>query len=292
MSLPEHLPVADLAERDAPLGVVGLGRHVVVAAVDVQDLVLGGRRGHRAPDELEPSVRAWHTVSRATELERVRGSLLPRPAGGAPSASSRTALPDLVRARQEDVCRCVTQRRPPRRRPPGALVRRPAGMQEALDGRRARALLPPARTSVIAGWIGVHLNRGLDWNEIAGAIEDAYAEVAPKSLPWRSRRSPPVRRPQARGHVGRGQLGQPPAPAADRARLVHPPLGAEAERVLDLDHRDHRRARRTRAGSAPSAARGRRCRARASAASTQRALLRRRATSYQPRIVSLSWVPV
>ena len=32
------------------------------------------------------------------------------------------------------------------------------------------------------GWIGVHLNRGLDWNEIAGAIEDAYCEIAPKSL--------------------------------------------------------------------------------------------------------------
>ena len=44
--LPEHLLVADLAERDAPLGVVGVGRHVVVATVDVQDLVLGGRRDH------------------------------------------------------------------------------------------------------------------------------------------------------------------------------------------------------------------------------------------------------
>ena len=29
------------------------------------------------------------------------------------------------------------------------------------------------------GWIGVHLNKGLDWNEIAGAIEDAYLTVAP-----------------------------------------------------------------------------------------------------------------
>jgi hypothetical protein len=32
------------------------------------------------------------------------------------------------------------------------------------------------------GWIGVHLNRGLDWNEVAGAIEDAYATVAPARL--------------------------------------------------------------------------------------------------------------
>ena len=30
------------------------------------------------------------------------------------------------------------------------------------------------------GWVGVHLNRGLDWNEIAGAIEEAYLAVAPK----------------------------------------------------------------------------------------------------------------
>jgi hypothetical protein len=32
------------------------------------------------------------------------------------------------------------------------------------------------------GWVGVHLNRGLDWNEIAGAIEEAYLTVAPKRL--------------------------------------------------------------------------------------------------------------
>jgi hypothetical protein len=32
------------------------------------------------------------------------------------------------------------------------------------------------------GWLGVRLDRGLDWNELAGIIEDAYAEVAPKKL--------------------------------------------------------------------------------------------------------------
>jgi hypothetical protein len=30
--------------------------------------------------------------------------------------------------------------------------------------------------------MGVHLDRGLDWNEIAGAIEEAYLAVAPKRL--------------------------------------------------------------------------------------------------------------
>jgi hypothetical protein len=32
------------------------------------------------------------------------------------------------------------------------------------------------------GWIGVRLDRDLDWEEIAGIIEDAYRLVAPKKL--------------------------------------------------------------------------------------------------------------
>ena len=28
------------------------------------------------------------------------------------------------------------------------------------------------------GWLGVRLDRDLEWNEIAGLLEDAYAEVA------------------------------------------------------------------------------------------------------------------
>jgi hypothetical protein len=32
------------------------------------------------------------------------------------------------------------------------------------------------------GWLGVRLDRGLDWDEVAGIAEDAYAEVAPASL--------------------------------------------------------------------------------------------------------------
>jgi hypothetical protein len=32
------------------------------------------------------------------------------------------------------------------------------------------------------GWIGVRLDRGLGWEAIAGAIEDAYVTVAPKAL--------------------------------------------------------------------------------------------------------------
>jgi hypothetical protein len=32
---------------------------------------------------------------------------------------------------------------------------------------------PPRGEIGHRGWVGVHLNRGLDWNEIAGAIEEA-----------------------------------------------------------------------------------------------------------------------
>ena len=32
------------------------------------------------------------------------------------------------------------------------------------------------------GWIGVYLDTGIDANEVAGAIEDAYLTVAPRSL--------------------------------------------------------------------------------------------------------------
>ncbi len=32
------------------------------------------------------------------------------------------------------------------------------------------------------GWLGVRLDRRLDWEEIAGIAEDAYAEVAPAQL--------------------------------------------------------------------------------------------------------------
>jgi hypothetical protein len=32
------------------------------------------------------------------------------------------------------------------------------------------------------GWLGVRLDRGADWNELAGIAEDAYAEIAPPKL--------------------------------------------------------------------------------------------------------------
>ena len=32
------------------------------------------------------------------------------------------------------------------------------------------------------GWVGVRLDRGVDWDEIAGLAEDAYVQVAPAKL--------------------------------------------------------------------------------------------------------------
>src|SRR4051794_25448116 len=57
----------------------------------------------------------------------------------------------------------------------------PPGMQEALVRGEPEYYFRPPYVGH-RGWLGVHLNRGLDWNEIGGAIEEAYAEIAPKSL--------------------------------------------------------------------------------------------------------------
>jgi hypothetical protein len=57
----------------------------------------------------------------------------------------------------------------------------PEGMQRALvDADPERYFVPPYVGH--RGWLGVRLDRGLDWNDVAGAIEDAYLAVAPKRL--------------------------------------------------------------------------------------------------------------
>jgi hypothetical protein len=57
----------------------------------------------------------------------------------------------------------------------------PAGMQKMLvEADPERFFVPPYVGH--RGWLGVRLDRGLDWNELAGIAEDAYAEVAPARL--------------------------------------------------------------------------------------------------------------
>jgi hypothetical protein len=38
------------------------------------------------------------------------------------------------------------------------------------------------------GWLGVRLDRGIHWDELAGIVEDAYVEVAPPKLVEEARR--------------------------------------------------------------------------------------------------------
>jgi hypothetical protein len=57
----------------------------------------------------------------------------------------------------------------------------PDGVQRMLvDADGERFFVPPYVGH--RGWLGVRLDRGLDWNEVAGIVEDAYAEVAPARL--------------------------------------------------------------------------------------------------------------
>jgi hypothetical protein len=57
----------------------------------------------------------------------------------------------------------------------------PDGMQTALvEADSERFYVPPYVGH--RGWIGVRLDGGIDRDEIAGILEDAYAEVAPPKL--------------------------------------------------------------------------------------------------------------
>ncbi len=57
----------------------------------------------------------------------------------------------------------------------------PAGVQAALvESDPAAYFVPPYVGH--RGWVGVRLDRGLEWDEVAGVVEDAYAVVAPARL--------------------------------------------------------------------------------------------------------------
>jgi hypothetical protein len=57
----------------------------------------------------------------------------------------------------------------------------PEGDQQLLvDADGERFFVPPYVGH--RGWLGVRLDRGLDWDELAGIVEDAFCTVAPKRL--------------------------------------------------------------------------------------------------------------
>jgi hypothetical protein len=57
----------------------------------------------------------------------------------------------------------------------------PPGDQELLvDADSSKFFVPPYVGH--RGWLGVRLDGGVDWDELAGIVEDAFAAVAPRSL--------------------------------------------------------------------------------------------------------------
>ncbi|HMJ00388.1 MAG TPA: MmcQ/YjbR family DNA-binding protein [Gaiellaceae bacterium] len=63
-----------------------------------------------------------------------------------------------------------------------------AGLQEMLVEADPEKFFRPPYVAH-RGWLGVRLDRGLDWDELAGIVEDAYAEVAPTKLVELAQRS-------------------------------------------------------------------------------------------------------
>jgi hypothetical protein len=57
----------------------------------------------------------------------------------------------------------------------------PPGTQEALVASDPERFFRPPYVGP-SGWLGVRLDRDLDWDEVAGIVEDAYRLVAPKKL--------------------------------------------------------------------------------------------------------------
>ena len=55
------------------------------------------------------------------------------------------------------------------------------GMQQLLVEADAERFFRPPYVGH-RGWLGVRLDLGVDWDELAGVVEDAYAEVAPAKL--------------------------------------------------------------------------------------------------------------
>ena len=62
-----------------------------------------------------------------------------------------------------------------------------AGMQDMLVEADPEKFFRPPYVGH-RGWLGVRLDRGRDWDELAGIAEDAYAEVAPPKLVEAARR--------------------------------------------------------------------------------------------------------
>jgi hypothetical protein len=56
----------------------------------------------------------------------------------------------------------------------------PGAQEELVEAEPDRFFRPPYVGG--RGWLGVRLDRGVDWDEIAGICEEAYRVIAPKRL--------------------------------------------------------------------------------------------------------------
>jgi hypothetical protein len=61
------------------------------------------------------------------------------------------------------------------------LLAAPEGMQEALVEAAPEHYFRPPYVGH-RGWLGVMLHGKVDWDEVAGIVEDAFATVAPRKL--------------------------------------------------------------------------------------------------------------
>lgn len=103
----------------------------------------------------------------------------------------------------------------------------PPGAQEMLvEGDPENFFVPPYVGK--GGWVGIRLDRGLDWGVVAGLVEEGWREAAPKRL-----RAAPVRptevAPRPRAAHGRRKS----CPRRNRGARVNAPRAIPWIRYLD-----------------------------------------------------------
>lgn len=69
----------------------------------------------------------------------------------------------------------------PREGRPAIWVKAPPGAQAILVGADPERFFAPPYVGP-KGWVGMHLDRGADWDEVAGLVRRSFALVAPRRL--------------------------------------------------------------------------------------------------------------
>ena len=88
----------------------------------------------------------------------------------------------------------------------------PAGAQAMLVDSEPEHYFVPAYVGRL-GWVGVRLDRGLAWREVAGALERAYEHVVAKAGPRARRERPPSpSRPKAKARPAKARPAKPTPP--------------------------------------------------------------------------------